>query len=459
MPPDQQREIVAKEVELLGAKSQVGTFIYCAFAFPLFLFALFGMRDIGAILVTGIFAAFGVFGIVKLNTASASQDRFGDLRLRLDNPLPAVGGRLNAWLRLPASATTAPVTVHANLVGMRVTYGDKGQRIEEPVRGVRLEIPVARSGYGATVTIACDIPGGLLPSNDPGLVDAVQGKEYGAWELKVRAEYEGVDLERSYAIEVGPALPGAMAPQPEAPQAAAPAVVLPTAALPEVAPPEASTPPDDRSSVWLLVAANLVPIAGVAFLGWRVHEIVFLYWIENLVIGAVNVLRMRIAVPDTLPDLAKRGIDTSASDLTLAKLMLIAFFLAHYGAFCFGHGTFLASMFPPGEGGRRFGSLGGVLGHMLTDPFTLIAIIAIVVSHAYSYFHNYLGRGEYLRANLGDLMTRPYKRIVVTHVFIIAGGFLAMGLQSQLVAMLVFIALKIGFDVYFHRRERIQHID
>ena len=38
----------------------------------------------------------------------------------------------------------------------------------------------------------------------------------------------------------------------------------------------------------LLVAANLVPLAGVLFWGWQVKQVVFLYWAENIVIGLFN---------------------------------------------------------------------------------------------------------------------------------------------------------------------------
>ena len=64
MPQDLQRSIKPNEVELTGAKAQLSMFLYCAFSFPMFALACFVIRDIAAILVFGLFAAFGVFGIV-----------------------------------------------------------------------------------------------------------------------------------------------------------------------------------------------------------------------------------------------------------------------------------------------------------------------------------------------------------------------------------------------------------
>jgi hypothetical protein len=319
---------------------------------------------------------------------------------------------------------------------------------------------------------------------------------YAKWELKAEAEVDGLDFVRSFDVEVkvgapapetapdpappsgeGPieiVRPGTRIAEPSAaaraavPPAVTRAVVAPvapmapsavvqaevaSAILKSISAPEI-VPDDDRRSLWVLVAINLIPLAGVAFWGWRVHEVVFLYWIENLVIGAVNVLRMRIAVPDNLATLAKRGVEPTGGEMFLAKAMLIGFFIVHYGAFCYGHGTFLASFFPAGPGGSR--ELGSVLRAMLLDPAALVAITGIVVSHAYSYFHNYIGRGEYLRADMGKMMFRPYKRIVVTHLFIFAGAFAILGLGSPVAAMLAFVALKIAIDGFAHLKEREQ---
>jgi len=49
-------------------------------------------------------------------------------------------------------------------------------------------------------------------------------------------------------------------------------------------------------------------------------------------------------------------------------------------------------------------------------------------------------------------MMAPYRRIVVTHVFIIFGGFLTLSFKSTLLPMLLFVALKTASDLYFHLR-------
>jgi len=478
MAQDRPQRIEAKEVALTSAGSWTGTILYFLFSAGFFLYALFGWREVVPILISGFFAAWGVAAIVMMVRTGSSQGRYGPMPLDLEGPA-AVGGRLRASLTVPGTATNAmPLTLRAVLICSTVTYTDKGGRREEPVRGLQKDVAVSRGSASTRVNFDIEIPVDLPPTDDPGAAAAVRGRGYASWELKVRALGDDANLARSYDIRVGgkqmaaaPVVPTVAAavlsqdgpfeilrpgtrveaPPVKAPTVPPPAVVT-SAAAEEPPAPGMLLPDDDHRSLWVLVALNLIPLAGVLWAGWRVHEVVFLYWIENLVIGAVNVLRMRIAVPDTVEKLARRGVEPSAGELFAAKAALIGFFIVHYGAFCMGHGVFLASFFPAGPDGSR--ELAGVLRAMLLDKAALIAITGIVVSHAYSYFHNYIGRGEYLRANMQQMMFRPYKRIVVTHLFIFAGAFALQFLGSPVAAILAFIGLKISIDGYAHLQER-----
>ena len=53
-----------------------------------------------------------------------------------------------------------------------------------------------------------------------------------------------------------------------------------------------------RLSTLALVAANAVPLVGVLVFHWTVFPILLLYWCENVVVGAFNVLRMLCVQPD-----------------------------------------------------------------------------------------------------------------------------------------------------------------
>jgi len=86
-------------------------------------------------------------------------------------------------------------------------------------------------------------------------------------------------------------------------------------------------------SALVLVAANLVPLAGVLFFGWSVFSTLLLFWVENVIVGAFNVLRMLVAQPQI-------GV------MWAAKLFMIPFFTFHYGMFVTVHGLFVLTLVP-----------------------------------------------------------------------------------------------------------------
>ena len=193
-------------------------------------------------------------------------------------------------------------------------------------------------------------------------------------------------------------------------------------------------------SAYVLLATNLIPLVGIALHNWTVFQVLLLYWCENVVVGGFNVLRMLAAQPK--------------SEVTWAgKLFLIPFFCVHYGMFTFVHGMFVVALF----GGNKFGGLSGaalvsaVRGAGLTLP-----VAALVASHGFSFFHNYLGGGEYQRVFLPQLMFRPYGRIVVLHLTVLLGGFFVMALGQPVAAIVLLVALKTAIDLGAHLRERVK---
>lgn len=224
-----------------------------------------------------------------------------------------------------------------------------------------------------------------------------------------------------------------------------------------------------RPSGKLLVAVNLGLLLAVPAFGWSIFDIVFLYWAENLVIGAINVLKMLTARGGlSAPRGAARveaaggaGMDATARRMAAAagwgvKLFLVPFFIVHYGGFCAGHGVFVFALF--NEAGEFGDDLWSALPALVTGGLGL-SLAALAASHLASFFLNYLGRGEYRRTNAAELMMRPYGRIVALHVTILLGGFLAMALGDHLFLLLVLVVLKTFVDLAMHGRERQKYLD
>jgi hypothetical protein len=70
-----------------------------------------------------------------------------------------------------------------------------------------------------------------------------------------------------------------------------------------------------------------------------------------------------------------------------------------------------------------------------------------------SFFVNFLGKEEYLTVSPDQQMMEPYSRVVVLHVTILAGGFLADSLGAPLAALVLLIVLKTVIDLLAHLRE------
>lgn len=184
-------------------------------------------------------------------------------------------------------------------------------------------------------------------------------------------------------------------------------------------------------SALTLIAANLVPLAGVLFAGWDVGDLMLLFWAESAVIGLYNLLKMaRVA--------------------GLGILFLGPFFVAHYGGFMAVHLLFIYTLFINGANGGTDVPLPVVL----QDFFAMLpALVGFVISHGVSYSQNFLGRREYLGRDGQAQMGQPYKRIIIMHITIIFGGFMVMGLESALPALLLLITMKLGADLYAHLHE------
>ena len=140
-----------------------------------------------------------------------------------------------------------------------------------------------------------------------------------------------------------------------------------------------------RFSIAVLIAANLLPLAGVLFWDWDVFLVLLLFWCENVVIGLL----------------------VEPADL--------------YG--------------------------------MIIEKLNWVAVVALFVSHGWSLVENYLGSKEHENLTPGQAMALPYRRMMITHVALIVGGFFLIEEGQPLAGLILLIAMKIALDVIFHRKE------
>ncbi len=199
----------------------------------------------------------------------------------------------------------------------------------------------------------------------------------------------------------------------------------------------------------MALAVNALPILGVTVWGWSLGALVILYWIENLIVGAVNLARMGLVA-------AKDGPAGLAGFAFLGP-----FFTFHYGMFCFVHGVFVVGMF--GGSGGPFSAIpqgaspdqfvpAAVSGLSTATPHFMLAVLAIAAFKIAAFFLVFVGQGEFRRTNLSAQMGAPYGRIIFLHLAIFAGAF-GLALIGSPVAGVALLALaKAAFDVWSEAR-------
>ena len=210
----------------------------------------------------------------------------------------------------------------------------------------------------------------------------------------------------------------------------------------------------DPFSLASLVGANLFPFIGIFLFGWDVRYIVLLYWVENLIAGFYNILKIAL-------------LRTDQTSSPLEKMFLIPFFCVHYGGFCAVHGLFLTVFFKIGPSSSPLAGSSHWWGPLIfiqllysviakiwasRPPEMIWAVIGLTISHGVSFVENYILGGEYRKSSFKKLMHQPYQRILIMHFAILAGGILVMQLDSPLPLMIILVLLKITVDVYLHKK-------
>jgi hypothetical protein len=312
----------------------------------------------------------------------------------------AGNGTLRVFLGLP-------------LIGVATTY-----RVAA-MRNLRFEQPAGKSGrawrgghlafdYGANTFVLGSRLTGAEVSALKGWIETASGVR------PRRGDATPGELEGAWPADSLETLSGADPAPPPAPVAARSPVSL-------------SSP-----STLALVAANLVPLAGAAFLGWRLSDVMVLYWAESAIIGFFNVCKIAVV---------QRWM----------ALLAGPFFIGHFGAFMSVHFLFLWSLFVKGPQDTGAGDLAEVA-QLFATLWPALAIL--FASHALSFFLNFIGRREYVGRTASTQMAEPYTRIVFMHLVLIFGGGLTLVLGETAPVLLLVIAVKIWVDVRAHLKQR-----
>lgn len=176
---------------------------------------------------------------------------------------------------------------------------------------------------------------------------------------------------------------------------------------------------------WALLVVAAVNIAALlpVWLGlWSVFALVGLYWFENLVLGVIQFLKLR-AVERIRPQ--------------PEAYALSGFFAVHYGLFTAVHGILVLVFFGFLLEGAHTGGA----------SFWWLSAAAVTLMLALGYRREYIIGDAARRADPSRLMFEPYTRVIVLHLVVLIGAWLALTMQAPRALLLLLIGLKLAVEL------------
>lgn len=191
------------------------------------------------------------------------------------------------------------------------------------------------------------------------------------------------------------------------------------------------------------VGGGFVLLGGVLLAGWDVWTVLAVYWLENVALGLFNLPRMVLArgplVRTSVGSFSPRG----ARWIGWLAMPLFAF---HYGAFCLVHGLFVLVILPGAVGiielDQAF-DLGAapVAGEALVANGALIGMAGLLE------LRDWVRTGQARTASVGELMTAPYRRVVLLHLVLLIGGIAISATGEAVPLVVVLIVAKVAYDL------------
>lgn len=196
-------------------------------------------------------------------------------------------------------------------------------------------------------------------------------------------------------------------------------------------------------TVLSLLFSNLLTILIAVLFNWNLIEVLWVYLGQSVIIGLFNFLKI---------------IKISISQNTTAGFKVIGlfssfFFLVHYNGFHFGYFLFLSMLsFIPGSSGNFVPM--NILNFL---PVFLITLFIFFINHLFSFIY-YFKKIDVPTMNeknilMGDLMFRPYARIIPMHFTIMFGTLIISLGNFNSFVLIFFLLLKTYADLKMHISE------
>jgi hypothetical protein len=215
-------------------------------------------------------------------------------------------------------------------------------------------------------------------------------------------------------------------------------------------------------STIILVAADLFPLAGVAFWHWDAFLLLMLYWMDTAIIAFWTIARVAARPPENLADVR---IGSGATAIT-SRWAVVPFFVVHAGMFMAVHFLFLWIIFAGAWAGKIHGP-GDFVRLIIVDSRLWLPLAGLMLSRGASFLFHVV-RPDKLQRIEQALFRRPvrlaarapagsvggeiaalYARVVIMQLAIILGAFLST-LLGTMAPFVILILLKTAVDAAVH---------
>ncbi len=179
-----------------------------------------------------------------------------------------------------------------------------------------------------------------------------------------------------------------------------------------------------------LIFFNLIPLLGVIYWDWKLFDILFLYWLESLVIVIYNGFKIhKVAKINQYPQ-------PSYFVYGYIYFMLSGFWLI---IICVFFGPLKSTFFElPGEA---------------LDLGVIFPLIGLIISHGISYKNNFLDNKEYRNLTVNQVFYAPIFRYSIIQLVVFFTGIGYLITDSIFFGAITMVVLKTILDLFAHWQE------
>jgi hypothetical protein len=190
-----------------------------------------------------------------------------------------------------------------------------------------------------------------------------------------------------------------------------------------------------RNPLLTIIMVNMIPVIGIMFLGWRIGHVVVLFWLESMMIGFFNLLRILFAQ-------GRNGTEPTK------KFGTALFFLVHYFGFMLAQGFFMFAAVLSRDDLATFAELN--IG---------LVFAGLLLFYSFNFIGDFILSGEFQHKTPDAFFFRPYGRVAIQQILILGGGWLIETgrLPREAAFTLLLVGMKIIVDLVVYGLNVLSH--